>query len=81
MNNKNFTAFTIFVLLLALPSTAMAYIDPASGSAIVSAIIGLIVAISLAIKTYWYKLKSIFIKTKPSETTEHLTNPKNDGTD
>jgi hypothetical protein len=39
---------------------AMAYIDPGSGSAIMSAIIGLFVAVGLAIKTYWYKLKSIF---------------------
>jgi hypothetical protein len=39
---------------------AMAYIDPGSGSAIMSAIIGLFVAVGLAIKTYWYKLKSLF---------------------
>lgn len=38
----------------------LAYIDPGSGSAILSAIIGAIVAISLTIKTYWYKLKSFF---------------------
>lgn len=44
----------------------MAYIDPGSGSAIMSAIIGLCVAIGLAIKTYWYKLKSFF-SAKPSD--------------
>lgn len=40
---------------------AMAYIDPGSGSAIMSAIIGFFVAAGLVIKTYWYKLKSIFM--------------------
>ena len=73
--------FTIFVLLLTLPSSAIAYIDPASGSAIVSALIGLCVAISLAVKTYWYKLKSIFVKPKPSEIKENLTNSESNKTD
>ena len=38
----------------------MAYIDPSSGSAIISAIIGVFVALSMTIKTYWYKIKSFF---------------------
>lgn len=37
-----------------------AYIDPGSGSAIMSAIIGFLVAIGLALKTYWYKIKFFF---------------------
>ena len=45
---------------------AMAYIDPGSGSAIISAVIGFFVAIGLAIKTYWYKIKSFFSKEKPT---------------
>lgn len=54
-------------LLLIFPSVSFAYIDPGSGSAIMSAIIGFFVAIGLAIKTYWYKLKSIFSKGKKNE--------------
>jgi len=50
--------FIIFFGLWVQP--VMAYIDPGSGSAIMSAIIGLFVAVGLAIKTYWYKLKSLF---------------------
>lgn len=46
---------------------AIAYIDPGSGSAIMSAVIGIFVAIGLAIKTYWYKIKSIFSKKKPKK--------------
>ena len=40
----------------------MAYIDPGSGSAIMSAIVGFLVAISLIVKTYFFKFKSFFQK-------------------
>ncbi|VAW40511.1 hypothetical protein MNBD_GAMMA01-2261 [hydrothermal vent metagenome] len=54
---------SILVLLIALLLVSMqakAYIDPGSGSAIMSAIIGFFVAIGLAVKTYWYKIKGFF---------------------
>jgi hypothetical protein len=55
------TILTIPVTVIALwAAPAMAYLDPGSGSAIMSAIIGLFVAIGLTIKTYWYKFKSLF---------------------
>jgi len=53
-------ALLVLVILLTMASPAMAYIDPGSGSAIMSAVIGFFVAIGLVIKTYWYKIKSIF---------------------
>lgn len=62
-------AAPILVILISLwISPAMAYIDPGSGSAIMSAIIGFFVAISLAIKTYWYKIKSLFSRNKTTST-------------
>jgi hypothetical protein len=48
--------------LFSLP--ALAYIDPGSGSAIMSAIAGLAVALTIAIKSYWYKIKSFFVASK-----------------
>ena len=48
--------FSVYALVLPV----YAYIDPGSGSAILSAIIGFFVAIGIAIKTYWYKIKSMF---------------------
>ena len=48
----------------------MAYIDPGSGSAIMSAIIGFFVATGLVIKTYWYKIKSIFTRKKADQKEE-----------
>lgn len=64
------THFSLLLILLIFSISiqpAHAYIDPGSGSAILSAIIGFLVAIGLAIKTYWYKLKSLFMRKKESE--------------
>ncbi len=58
--------YLVFALLL-LPSVSFAYIDPGSGSAIMSAIIGFFVAIGLVIKTFWYKIKSFFTGGKSKE--------------
>ncbi|MGQ0430150.1 MAG: hypothetical protein ACT4UQ_09475 [Gammaproteobacteria bacterium] len=54
-------------LLLALPPAAQAYLDPSTGSLIISAIVGLLATIGLAIKTWWYKLKGLF-RRKPDAT-------------
>jgi hypothetical protein len=40
--------------------SAFAYLDPSTGSMILSAIVGIIATLGLALKTYWYKLKSLF---------------------
>ena len=53
---------------------AFAYIDPGSGSAIMSAIIGIFVAIGITAKTYWYKLKSVFHLLKSSGKKESSRN-------
>ena len=49
------------VALLSFSPSAFAYLDPSTGSMIISAIIGLFATAALAIKTYWYKLVA-FIK-------------------
>ena len=59
----------VFLGLFAMP--AMAYIDPGSGSAILSALAGLLVATVMAIKGYWYKIKSFFVKPQKKESTNH----------
>ena len=57
-------------ILLLLPNVSWGYIDPGSGSAIMSAIIGFFVAIGLVIKTFWYKIKSFFTGKKSEEDTD-----------
>jgi hypothetical protein len=51
----------LLLFLLALVATpAHAYLDPSTGSMIISAIVGLFASLVLAIKTYWYKIKGFF---------------------
>jgi hypothetical protein len=53
----------VMVIALTMASfspSAFAYLDPSTGSMILSAIVGILATLGLAIKTYWYKLKSIF---------------------
>ena len=46
---------------------AFAYLDPSTGSMILSAIVGIFATVGLALKTYWYKLKSFFKGNKTSQ--------------
>lgn len=62
--------FLLVGLLILLPNVAFGYIDPGSGSAIMSAIIGFFVAIGLLIKTFWYKIKSLFTGKKVEDSTD-----------
>jgi len=61
---NNLASYIIATIAFLWAQPALAYIDPGSGSAIVSAIIGFFVAVGLAVKTYWYKIKSIFSPSK-----------------
>ena len=51
----------VVIITLSLVSTNLfAYLDPSTGSMIVSAIVGIFASLALAIKTYWYKIKGLF---------------------
>lgn len=45
-----------FVFIFIATSNAYAYLDPASGGAIISAIIGAFVASAIFFKSIWYKI-------------------------
>jgi hypothetical protein len=49
-------------LLLSLSTPAWAYLDPGTGSMILQGLIAGIAVAGLTIKTYWYKLRSLFGK-------------------
>jgi len=51
---------TSAVFLLLVSPSAFAYLDPSTGSMVVSAIVGIFASIALALKTYWYKIKAFF---------------------
>lgn len=61
------SAIKSIILICLLVSPSFAYIDPGSGSAIMSAIIGFFVASGMAIKTYWYKIKAFIASLKTKE--------------
>jgi len=67
---KKLFFITLITVFSAWIQPATAYIDPGSGSAIMSAIIGLFVAAGMVIKTYWYKLKSLFTGSNESVKSE-----------
>ena len=52
---------------LFFPSTALAYVDPGSGSVIVTTVLGLIAAVSYTLRKYFYKIRKLFAgkKTEP----------------
>ena len=54
------TLIAAALLLLAVSPPAFAYLDPSTGSMVVSAIVGIFASIALAVKTYWYKIKGFF---------------------
>jgi O-antigen/teichoic acid export membrane protein len=54
--------FAVFCTLAGLAPEAQAYLDPSTGSMILSAIVGLFATIALALKTYWYKLRNLLIR-------------------
>lgn len=62
---NKFLSVTVLALLL-MPMSAFAYLDPTTGSMVISAIVGLFASLVLAIKTYWYRIKAFF-KGKPAE--------------
>jgi len=64
---------TIWVLFVAVcvPTTAHAYIDPASGSAIISAVIGLVVTGGVMIKSYWRSFTEKFLNRTDSNKKEN----------
>jgi hypothetical protein len=57
----------VAVLLLVSPPPAFAYLDPSTGSMVVSAIVGIFASIALAVKTYWYKIKGLFKRDRKAE--------------
>jgi len=59
---------TMALALSGFAPAAFAYLDPSTGSMILSAIVGILATLGLALKTYWYKLKSLFKGQKAADT-------------
>jgi hypothetical protein len=46
---------------------AFPYLDPSTGTMVLSAIVGIFASIALAVKTYWYKIKRLFKRNSKPE--------------
>ena len=53
--------------MLLISPAAFAYLDPSTGSMVVSAIVGIFASIALAMKTYWYKIKRLLKRNSKPE--------------
>lgn len=60
----------VLLLLLLMPLSASAYLDPTTGSMLISAIVGLFASLVLAIKTYWYRIKGFFSRRSNARQTD-----------
>ena len=74
MHVRNISRVTVVaaIALAGFAPSAFAYLDPSTGSMILSAIVGIFATVGLALKTYWYKLKSL-LRGKPPHQTEVQT--------
>ena len=55
----------LLVAALSIASPAYAYLDPGTGSMLVSAVIGVAAAVGLAVKMFWYRLIDLFRGKRP----------------
>jgi hypothetical protein len=54
------------VACLAIASPVWAYLDPGTGSMLVSAVIGVAAAVGLGVKMFWYRLVVFFRGKRPT---------------
>ena len=50
----------VALAFLSIASPAYAYLDPGTGSMLVSAVIGVAAAVGLALKMFWYRIVGLF---------------------
>ena len=60
MQQNRTSLLAALIVALIVPQTAHAYLDPASGSMILQAVIGGLAAVALAFKFYWHRILAFF---------------------
>ena len=56
----------VVIACLVMASPAYAYLDPGTGSMLVSAVLGVAAALALAVKMFWYRLIAFFRGKRPA---------------
>ena len=63
----------VVVMLILTSTTAMAYLDPGTGSMLLQVILGGVAAVGVAVKLYWHKLRAALgMKKKQTEEDESV---------
>ena len=62
---------SLALMILLVSPGAFAYLDPSTGSMVVSAIVGILASIALALKTYWYRIKGFFRRDDKQDSSAH----------
>ena len=65
----------VTLTLLLSSGNALAYLDPSTGSMVVSAIVGILASVVLAVKTYWYRIRR-FLRRASRSLTDSSSNNK-----
>ena len=65
---KNPTMFTgsklVIFVLLALPGSAFAYLDPGTGSILIQGLIAAVAAVGVTLRLYWHRFIGFFKRNK-----------------
>ena len=69
----------LLLVALALPSTALAYIDGATGSVILQTIVGLAAGVWIFVKVFWHRIVGVFSKSDPGEASATVENDRTGG--
>ena len=56
----------VLVACLSIASPAYAYLDPGTGSMLISAVLGVAAAVALAVKMVWYRMIGFFRGKRPA---------------
>jgi hypothetical protein len=56
----------VLAACLSIASPAYAYLDPGTGSMLISAVLGVAAAVALAVKMFWYRLVGLFRGKRPA---------------
>jgi hypothetical protein len=56
----------VLMACLSIASPAYAYLDPGTGSMLISAVLGVAAAVALAVKMFWYRLVGFFRGKRPA---------------
>ena len=65
-HGRGLIVLTLAAVLLAVPSAALAYIDPGTGSFVIQGIIAAIVGAGVALRMFWGRIKGAITGQQPT---------------